>query len=164
MAKQSLLERIFGRYETPQVATDPTISTINSKFDNIAKRLVAIETSVLAITSDYYNGKAADHAMDVAKSSPDAGGGRAFWNMVEARSAGAGEITHDDDFTGSHTYIVKEVGKTESKTIDADALSFKGDLVVFLRYNRVVYVVHATRLTGFELKPKPYPTFPPPQK
>ena len=160
-------DRIFGKAETPSPNTVDSVSDLDVlKQDVVAvfRQLANLDESLRQFKSAVLNGEAEKHAMDVLQSSPDAGGGRAFWNTVEARASGGGIVNpYTDNFTGRHTYTIREkgaTGKATSKTLDADELAFKGDMVVFLRYNRVVYAVHGSRLIDFELEPrKPVPDF-----
>ena len=130
---------------------------IRRRDKDIAEKVDLIKDGLTKLSSAYYNGKAAEHAMDVKK-----GAGlvrpSGFWNTVEARGGGAEWVNvTDDKIRGAHSYVLTEVignSKTpKTRELDADGASVSGNMVIFMRYDRIVYAVHDSRLLSFELAP-----------
>jgi len=134
-----------------QVALDDVIAKLNSFNSDILN----MNQRVANLSSDYYNGKAAEHAMDVQKSAVLPSGPSGFWNTVEARGAGA-SVSVRDRYIGSHVYLLTEEdakGELRERKIDADNVTFAHSMVLFTRHDRLAYGVNANLVVSFELQP-----------
>lgn len=125
------------------VSVPPQDSSVLDVLTKLESRLDEINTRLLNVSSDYYNNRAHEHAMDVSRANPNAVAG-GMWNSIVARESGAawsgrasGLIYH-----GYRITYTRKVGKRSvTQDVQADEISVTGTVVMFFLKQRIQKIV-----------------------